>query len=132
MLLAAAPGNQHTVALEAFHMLLNRRGWPTCQLGADTPVSSLVSSCRSTGAQAVVVTAHQVSRRRLAIEALQALHTQRGVALFYAGGAFASASRRRDVPGTYLGEVLPAAVDLLERSLTGTNRGSRAPSHKVH
>lgn len=132
VLLAAAPGNRHTVALEAFHMLLDRRGWPTCQLGADTPVASLVSSCRSTGAQAVVVTAHQVSRRRLAVEALQALGTQRDVGLFYAGGAFSSPSRRRGVPGTYLGEVLPAAVDLLERSLTRTSGGSRAAADQVH
>jgi hypothetical protein len=72
----------------------------------------------------VVVTAHQVSRRRHAVEALQALHRQPGAALFYAGAAFSSPSRRRDAPGTYLGDVLPAAVDLLERSLT--RRGSRA------
>jgi DNA-binding transcriptional MerR regulator len=124
VLLAAAPGNRHTVALEAFHMLLDRRGWPTCQLGADTPVDALVSAYRSSAPQAVVVTAHQVSRRRHAVEALQALHRQPGAALFYAGAAFSSPSRRRDAPGTYLGDVLPAAVDLLERSLT--RRGSRA------
>ena len=116
VLLSAAPGNAHTVALEAFSMLLDRRGWPVCLLGADTPMASLTSSVRTTGAQAVVVTAHQVSRRRHAVEALRALAGHR-IPLFYAGGAFSSASRRRDVPGTYLGDVLPAAADLVEQQL---------------
>ena len=116
VLLSAAPGNAHTVALEAFSMLLDRRGWPVCLLGADTPAASLVSSLRTNGAQAVVVTAHQVSRRRHAVEALRALSGP-PITLFYAGGAFSSASRRSDVPGTYLGDVLPVAADLVERQL---------------
>ena len=116
VLLAAAPGNHHTVALEAFGMLLDRRGWPTCQLGADTPVQGMLTALRTSGARTAVVTAQQVSRRRAAVEALQALAAH-GVRLHYAGAAFDSDRHRRDVPGEYLGTVLPAAADLLEASL---------------
>ena len=117
VLLAAGAGNQHTVALEAFGMLLARRGWPTRELGPDTPTGSLVSALERTRAQAAVVTAHQATRRRGALEALQVIAAQGGVELFYAGGAFDSPSRRRGVPGTYLGTDLPQAVALVERQL---------------
>jgi MerR family transcriptional regulator, light-induced transcriptional regulator len=117
VVLAAAPGNAHTVALEAFGLLLDRRGWPTCQLGADTPVAALVSSARTTRAQAAVVTAHQLSRSRAAVEALRALEDT-ALRLYYAGAAFDSPRRRRAVPGTYLGVDLPAAADRLAGELT--------------
>jgi MerR family transcriptional regulator, light-induced transcriptional regulator len=116
VLLAAGPGTAHSVALEAFGMLLDRRGWPTCQLGADTPVAALVSTARTTSSQAAVVTAQQLSRSRGAVEALVALSKVCGE-LFYAGAAFDSHRRRRDVPGTYLGTDLPAAADTVAARL---------------
>lgn len=116
VLLAAAPGNRHTVALEAFEMLLHCRGWPTRQLGADTPVPALLRAVHATAAQAVVVTAQQVSRRRAAVAALDAL---RGlpVRLFFAGAAFDSPRHRRGVAGHYLGAVLPQAADAVAGDL---------------
>lgn len=117
VLLAVAPGSQHTLALETFGMLLERRGWPTCQLGANTPVSAMLSAARTIGAQAAVVIAHQVSRSRPAIEALQCLRSELGIRLYFAGPAFDSPRRRRDVPGTYLGTVLPDAVERVEADL---------------
>jgi MerR family transcriptional regulator, light-induced transcriptional regulator len=118
VLLAAAPGNRHTVALEAFGMILDRRGWPTCQLGADSPVSAIRTALTTSGATAAVVTAHQVSRRRAAIGALAALRSER-ISLFFAGAAFDSARHRRDVPGRYLGTVLPDAADVVRQALAG-------------
>ena len=117
VLLAAAPGNRHTIALEAFGMILDRRGWPTCQLGADSPVSAIRTSVVTSKAQAAVVTAHQVSRRRAAVGALAALQPD-GISLFFAGAAFDSPRHRRDVPGTYLGTVLPQAADLVAQALS--------------
>ena len=116
VVLAAAPENRHTVALEAFGMLLHRRGWPTRLLGADTPVAALVQAVDATRAQAVVVTAHQVSRRRRALEALAALR-DRPVRLWFAGAAFDSVRHRRDVPGRYLGTALPDAADAVAATL---------------
>lgn len=117
VLLAAAPGNEHTVALEAFGLLLDRRGWPLCQLGANTPVSSLLFAARSVGAQAVVVTAHQVSRSRGAIEALVRLHSELEARLYFAGAAFDNPRRRRGVPGTYLGMQLTTAAAHVDADL---------------
>ena len=109
-----APGEQHTIGLEAFAVLLARRGWPTRLLGADTPVASLVAAVRGASAAGVVITAHRSVVRRGAIAALTATHRLRGVASFYGGNAFAAERTRLDVPGIYLGDDLLAAADLLE------------------
>ncbi len=114
IVLAAAPGEQHTIGLEAFAVLLGRRGWPTCLLGADTPVASLMAAVRGASAAGVVITAHRSVVRRGAIAALAATHRLRGVASFYGGNAFAAERTRLDVPGIYLGDDLLAAADLLE------------------
>jgi MerR family transcriptional regulator, light-induced transcriptional regulator len=113
VLLAAAPGNQHTVALEAFAVLLERRGQPVCLLGADTPVAAVVTSWTATGASAAVVTAQQVSRRRAAVQVLEALRERGATPLLYAGAAFDDPRGRRAVPGSYLGTDLPVACDLV-------------------
>ena len=118
VLLAAAAGNEHTVALEAFELLLRLRGWPTRLLGASTPTASLLSCVEVTSAQAVVLTAHQASRSRAAVAALGALGGQGSVALYYAGAAFDSPRRRAAVPGTYLGTSLPSAADLMSEQLS--------------
>jgi DNA-binding transcriptional MerR regulator len=120
VLLAAGPNNGHTVALEAFGMLLDRRGLPILQLGGDTPAAAMLAAVRKSGAQAAVVTAHQVSRSRPTVEALRALQRVLGERLYYAGAAFDNPSRRRHVPGTYLGMVLPDAADVIERDLAPT------------
>lgn len=116
VLLAAAPDNRHTVALEALGLLLHDRGWPTCQLGADTPVPALLRAVAAVRPQAVVLTAHQVSRRRAAVAALEAL-TSTGARLWFAGAAFDSARHRAGVPGTWLGRHLPEAADLVTAEL---------------
>lgn len=119
IVLAAAPGEQHTIGLEAFAVLLGRRGWPTCLLGADTPVASLMAAVRGASAAGVVITAHRSVIRRGAIAALAATHRLRGVASFYGGNAFAAERTRLDVPGIYLGDDLLAAADLLEATCDG-------------
>ena len=118
VLLAAASGNEHTVALEALGMLLHCRGWPTRLLGADTPLPALRSALHTTGSTTVVVTAHQVSRRRSAVDAIEALRSQGDVDVFYAGAAFDSERHRAGVRGTYLGTELPGAADLVEQALS--------------
>lgn len=117
VLLAAGPGNTHTVALEAFAMLLDRRGYSTCLLGADTPARAVLSTARSTGAEAAVITAQQVSRSRLTVATLRMLADRTSLRIFYAGAAFDSPRSRRSLPGTYLGTALPAAADVIEGAL---------------
>jgi len=114
IVMAAAPGEQHTIGLEAFAVMLGRRGWPIRLLGADTPVASLVAAVRAVSASGVVITAHRSVVRRGAIGALTATQRLRRVASFYGGNAFASERTRLGLPGIYLGEDLLAAADLLE------------------
>lgn len=118
VLLAAAPGNEHTVGLEAFEVLLRARRWPTSQLGGNTPVAAMLSVAQTTGARAAVVTAHQTSRRRAAVEAICALAARSPRSVFYAGAAFDGPARRAGIPGTYLGDSLSAAADLVEQHLS--------------
>jgi len=117
MLLTGAPGERHTIGLEAFAVVLGRRGWPTRLLGADTPVSSLVAAVRATDASGVIVSAQRSVVRRAAIAALDAIERLAGVHGFYAGNAFAATRTRVDVPGTYLGDDILAAADILAATM---------------
>ena len=54
--------------------------------------------------------------RRSAIEALRSIQHS-DAQLFYAGNAFVSPQSRKGVPGTYLGEDLLAAANLITSSL---------------
>lgn len=75
-LLACPPGERHDLTLLCFSLLLGERGWRTLFLGADTPVTALVSAARTVGADAVVLaatrptalTAHSSSIARLAVD----------------------------------------------------------------
>jgi MerR family transcriptional regulator, light-induced transcriptional regulator len=123
VILAAGPGNLHTVALEAFVLLLDHRGWPTCMLGADTPAQAMLSTSRSIDAAAAVVTAQQVSRSRLTVALLRMLADRTRMQLFYAGAAFDNPRARRTLPGTYLGTSLPEAADAVEAVVFGQPAG---------
>jgi hypothetical protein len=102
--------------LESMGVLLANRGYGCRVLGARTPVKSLSAAVQGTGAAGLLMVSHLSIGRRSAIEALRSVqHT--GVQLFYAGNAFVSPQSRKAVPGTYLGEDLSAAADLITSSL---------------
>lgn len=122
ILLTCGPRDLHTVALESLSVLLARRGWPCRVLGARTPTASLPTAVRGTGASAVVLASHLAVARRTAVEALRGVQDC-GALIFYAGNAFATPHARRDVPGTYLGDDVRAAADLVTRSVID-RRGS--------
>ena len=117
LVLACGPKDLHTIGLEAFGVVLARRGWPTRTLGALTPVSSLVAAVSAAEARGAVVTSQRGVTRRAAVEAVEAVDALPGVEAFYAGAGFAPAGARRDVPGTYLGDDLVEAAAILERVL---------------
>jgi len=54
-LLACAPGEQHDISLLAFGLILRSHGWRILYLGADTPLSTLEDTARTTGAAVVVL-----------------------------------------------------------------------------
>lgn len=62
VLLACAPGEQHTLALEALHAALGREGLPVRMLGAALPVEALDAAVRRLGPVAVVLWAQESAR----------------------------------------------------------------------
>ena len=113
-LLACGPTDLHTIGLEAFYVILTKRGIRCRLLGAQVPADSLVQAATSVGSSVVVVTSHLNSHRRAAIDSIRAV-SKLDVEVFYAGNAFGAAKSRRGVPGRYLGRELTAAADIIEQ-----------------
>ena len=120
LVLACGPRDLHTIGLEAFGVILARRGWPIRTLGPLTPVSSLVAAVRASEARGAVISCHRALTRRPAVASIVAVHALPGVQALYGGAAFSTASARRGVPGIYLGEDIVQAAEVLERSLLDT------------
>ena len=114
IVLACGPKDLHTIGLKAFAVVLARRGWSCRVLGGITPATALLATVRGVRAVAAVVTAQRSVTRRAAIEALVTVDAVPGVETFYAGDAFVAPSTRGDVPGTYLGEDVVLAAEVLE------------------
>lgn len=112
VVLACGPRDLHTVGLEAFGLLLARRGLSVVMLGALTPLESLRKAVEDSRASAVVVVAQRSVNRRSTVHSLEGIHQLLGARVFYAGGAFSSPPSRRDVPGSFLG------TDMIEASRT--------------
>jgi MerR family transcriptional regulator, light-induced transcriptional regulator len=125
VLLTCGPRDLHTLGLEAMGVLLAERGWECRLLGARTPPRSLISAVEGTLAAAVVLVCHLAVGRRAAVEAMHGVRTT-PARLYYAGNAFLSARARHGVPGTYLGENLAAAAELVSNDLLA-NRPTRRP-----
>jgi DNA-binding transcriptional MerR regulator/methylmalonyl-CoA mutase cobalamin-binding subunit len=124
LVLACGPNDLHTIGLEAFGVVLARRGFDVRVLGAMTPIPSLLAAVRASGAAGAVVTAQRRTNRRAAVAALEAVAALPGVIAFYAGDAFATASARRGVPGIHLGDDLAEAAAIVEQAL-GRGRARR-------
>jgi MerR family transcriptional regulator, light-induced transcriptional regulator len=117
LILACGPKDLHTIGLESFGVVLARRGWSVRTLGALTPVSSLVAAMLAAEARGAVVTSQRGVTRRAAVEAIRAVDRLPGAEAFYAGAGFGPAAARKDVPGTYLGDDVIEAAEIMERRL---------------
>jgi DNA-binding transcriptional MerR regulator len=117
LVLACGPKDLHTIGLEAFGVVLARRGWSVRSLGPLTPVDSLVAAIRAAEARGAIVTSQRSVTRRPAVEAIVAVDAMPGVQVFYAGMAFGPVAARKDVPGTYLGDDILGAADVIESTL---------------
>ena len=115
--LACGPSELHSVGLEAFGVLLGRRGWAVTMLGQMTPGDSLEHAVRRSGARAAVVVAQRSVNRRSAAAVLGSVGRLLGAHTFYGGGAFASVASRRGVQGTYLGTDLVEAAGIVDRAV---------------
>ena len=127
VLLACGPRDQHTLGLEALAALLAEQRRPCRVLGARTPQSTLVTAVAATGAAALVLVSHLPTHRRVSVEALRAV-AQTRCQVFYAGNAFVFPAARRGVPGTYLGETLTGAAEILGAPQAAPRRSSERRS----
>ncbi|HSL10130.1 MAG TPA: B12-binding domain-containing protein [Actinomycetota bacterium] len=117
LVLACGPKDLHTIGLEAFGVVLGRRGWSLRTLGPLTPVDSLVAAVRAAEARGAVITSQRSVARRAAVDAIAAVDALPGVHAFYAGMAFAPAAGRKDVPGVWLGDDILDAATILDEVL---------------
>ena len=117
ILYAAVPDELHTLGIDAFSLLMARRGWGTVQLGAMTPADVLPGAADQAGADAVVLSCHRVATRRSALAAARGLARFSNVPVFYGGDGFLDPAGRTGMPGAYLGDSIPAAVAPLEAAL---------------
>lgn len=119
ILFATAPDEMHTLGLDAFALLMARRGWATVQLGAMTPADVLPGATQQARADAVVLTSHRIATRRSALAAARGVARFTRIPLFYGGDGFLDPAGRAGMPGTYLGDAIPDAVAPLEAALGG-------------
>ncbi|MER5352167.1 sigma-70 family RNA polymerase sigma factor [Kitasatospora sp. NPDC002551] len=121
VLLAAAPGEQHSLPLEATAAALAERGLPYRMLGAAVPPRALLDAVHRIGPVAVMVwsqdrrTADRELVRRVAASTWGP-RGSRGRALVVAAGP--GWARTRLTAGTARPRTLRDAVDLLERAVT--------------
>lgn len=126
VVLACAPAEQHTLALDALAALLADAGVRCLHLGARVPATSLRTAVECSGAGAVVITCQLTRHHRSALAAAQALEGT-GATVCYAGAAFAAPDSRRDMPGHYLGTSLKQASEDLVGMTTQTANVVPAP-----
>lgn len=126
VVLSCGPKELHSVGLEAFGLLLRRRGLPVLMLGALTPAESLKKAVIESGAAAAVVVAQRSVNRKSTLESIEAIRPLLVHGLFYAGGAFASAGSRRHVPAVYLGTDLVRAAAEVDAGTSVAGRSARS------
>jgi DNA-binding transcriptional MerR regulator len=114
-LLAVGPRDLHTLGIEALAALLVHQGLGCRVLGPRTPQRVLVTATVATSAVAVVVVSHLPTQRRPAVESIRAV-AETGCPTFYAGNAFLFPASRTNVPGTYLGESIADAAQIVRDS----------------
>jgi hypothetical protein len=108
LVLACGPSERHSIGLEALGLLLRYQRRPCRMLGPRTSIHALSTAVKANKPSAVVIVSHVRATRLGATQSLLAA-ADLGVRLFYAGDAFAMASRRGDIPGIYLGTDIQAA-----------------------
>jgi hypothetical protein len=121
VLLATGPGDFHTLGLEALAAQLAEQRLATRLLGARTAQLALLAATASTPDAVVALVSHLPTQRRSAIASITAA-AQSGVPTFFAGNAFLFPASRKGVPGTYLGESIGQAGQLIAGSLRESSR----------
>lgn len=112
VLLAAGPQDMHTLALDCLDLLLATRGVEVCNLGAQTPVASLLVAVRSLHPTAVVLSSHTPTVASQAVRSVKAM-AEAGIPVYFAGSSFASQFFRQNTPGVPLDGTLRESAELI-------------------
>ena len=83
--LACPPGEQHTLALVSFGLILRSRGWRNIYLGAETPPSTVQMAADTVAADVVIMSAVSVDRFAPVARDLRALAHRRPLVLAGSG-----------------------------------------------
>jgi hypothetical protein len=116
VMLACAPGDRHSLPLEALTVLLRYRRQPCRLLGPRVSAHALSIALEVNQPAAVIIAAQLDSGYRQARALLKAMDDI-GISTFYAGAAFDLPPMRHETPGTYLGTNLERACDVVVRTL---------------
>ncbi len=112
VLLSAGPQDMHTLALDCLDLLLVARGVEVCNLGAQTPVASLLVAARSVNPTAVVLSSHTPTVASQAVRSVKAV-AETGTPVYFAGSSFSSQFFRQNTPGIPLDGSLRESADLI-------------------
>ncbi|MCX6399096.1 MAG: MerR family transcriptional regulator [Propionibacteriales bacterium] len=116
VLLTVGPLDLHTLGLECLAAVLADQGVGFRILGSRTPQRDLTAAVDATSPVAVVVVSHLPTHRRAAVESLRAVSAT-GTRTFYGGNAFMFEPSRKQVPGTYLGETIEGAAQVIRATM---------------
>jgi hypothetical protein len=116
VIMACAPGDRHSLPLEALTVLLRYRLQPCRMLGPRVSAHAMSIALEVNRPAAVVIAAQLHTGYRQSTSLLQAMD-EIGITAFYAGAAFDLPLARHDLPGTYLGTNLGNACELVLRTL---------------
>lgn len=117
VLLSAGPQDMHTLALDCLDLLLVSRGVEVCNLGAQTPVSSLLVAARSVQPTAVVLSSHTPTVASQAVRSVKAV-AEAGIPVYFAGSSFASQFFRQNTPGVPLDGTLQESAEAIAQRHT--------------
>lgn len=116
VVIACGPGDGHTVGAEALALLLRSRRRPVRLLGSRVHLPTLIAAINECDAAAVVITAQLATGRRPTATVLHHLQLL-PMPLFYAGNAFHLIRGRQRTPGTFLGNSITGAAELIITAL---------------
>ena len=128
------PQDMHTLALDCLDLLLASRGVEVCNLGAQTPVASLLVAARSRPPDRGRAVAPTPRPSRARPSARSRPSPRPACPVYFAGSSFASQFFRQNTPGVPLDGTLPEAAELLATGTpppTGRRRANGSASRAV-
>ncbi len=104
--LAAAPGDHHTLGLTCFGIALNRLGWRILSLGAATPVGMVGEAAEATAAELVCISASVAGLLEPHLGTLEALSARVRTVI---GGPAVTPAHAQACGATYVAEAVSGA-----------------------